>query len=269
MAAWYTYQVAANLSEPECSNRDDAQSAQPVKVRSIVLDYLELAYIPLALGVVATGLTWVVWFLTTEPCTPELVKATGCSLSSLGRYINLDVFNKMVVHGGIAGGFGGIGSYVMITRERQRADAAERRALEERQAREQERQAREEERQAREQERRLGRRSARRPGRGAPGQGAGAPGQRESRTTSRDRTPASRRGQARSGRGERLVHQEAGRTGGPEPQRQPRQLRIKLTFHPATCPDSGSPGQHGRGLLIFRALWRSLRYRMLTVTRLE
>ena len=74
-------------------------------------------------------------------------------MSSLGRYINLDVFNKMVVHGGIAGGFGGIGSYVMITRERQRADAAERRALEERQAREQERQAREQERQAREQER--------------------------------------------------------------------------------------------------------------------
>ncbi len=57
-------------------------------------------------------------------------------MSSLGRYINLDVFNKMMVHGGIAGGFGGIGSYVMITRERQRADAAEQRLFEALQARE-------------------------------------------------------------------------------------------------------------------------------------
>ncbi len=149
----YTYRVATSLSDPECSKRDDARSALPAKRTSFVLDYLELAFLPLALGGVVAGLTWVVWFLTVEPCTPELAKTTGCSLSSLGKYINLDLFNKMVVDGGVAGGFGGIGSYVMITRERHRADAAEQRALEERQARETERQAREEERQAWEEER--------------------------------------------------------------------------------------------------------------------
>ena len=128
-------QVIASLSKPDGSKQQDVQSTPPVKKQSFVRDYLELACVPLAFAVLIAGITWAVWFLTSAACTPELAKTTGCGLSGLGKYMNLDLFNKMVVHGGIAGGFGSIGSYVVITRERQRADAAELRATEERNAR--------------------------------------------------------------------------------------------------------------------------------------
>ena len=146
--------MATSLSNPESPQEDGEQSAPPVKKRSFVLDYLELGIIPFALGGIAASVTWVLWWFTTEPCTPELAKATGCSLSSLGRYINLDLFNKMVVHGGIVGGFGGIGSYVVFTRERQAREAAEQRAARAEQRAARAEQRAEEERQRADEERR-------------------------------------------------------------------------------------------------------------------
>lgn len=117
------------------------------RARAFVADVWEMAWLPLAFALAASGLTWTVWNFTTEPCTAELAKTTNCSLSSWARFISLDLLNKMFAHGAIAGGTGGIWNYAMLRRERQRAELAEQRAEEERQRREEERQRWEEERQ--------------------------------------------------------------------------------------------------------------------------
>ena len=101
--------------------------------QGFLADFWELVRLPLALAVVAVGLTWIVWDKTTEPCTVKVIN--GCRSSGWGGYIDVDLLNKMFTHGGVAGGFGGIGSYVMITRERRAREAAEQRANDERQAR--------------------------------------------------------------------------------------------------------------------------------------
>lgn len=123
------------------------------RARALVADVWELAWLPLALALAASGLTWTVWNFTTEPCTAELAKTTNCSLSGWARFINLDLLNKMFAHGAIAGGTGGVWSYVMLRRERQRAELAEQRAEEERQRADEERQRRDEERQRWDEER--------------------------------------------------------------------------------------------------------------------
>ena len=109
------------------SEEDGEQGASPVKQRSVRADFFELIWLPALLAFAAIILTWLVWHFTTEPCTPELAKTTGCRLSGLGRYINLDLFNKMMIHGGIGFGAGGIERYIMIKAlERQLAQANDR-----------------------------------------------------------------------------------------------------------------------------------------------
>ena len=112
----------------------------PVNKQSYIADFWELAWLPLAFALIAAFVTWAVWFLTTEPCIATLAKTTGCSLSAWARFINLELLNKIFVHGAIAGGAGGLGNYIMLRRERERADAAERRLNDERKAAAEERQ---------------------------------------------------------------------------------------------------------------------------------
>ena len=102
-------------------------------IGAYLADIWELTWLPLALAIAAAGVTWTVWNFTAVPCTPELADDAKCSLSTWAKYINLDLLNKMFTHGAIAGGTGGIWNYVMIRRERQRADEAEKRADEARQ----------------------------------------------------------------------------------------------------------------------------------------
>ena len=116
-------------------------------IGAYLADIWELTWLPLALASVAAGVTWTVWNFTTVPCTPELADAAKCSLSSWAKFISLDLLNKMFTHGAIAGGTGGVWNYVMLRRERQRADEAERRLEEERQRAAEERQQAAEERQ--------------------------------------------------------------------------------------------------------------------------
>ena len=131
-----------------------SESSSP-GIRAYLTDIWGLTWLPLALALIAAGLTWMVWNFTTDPCTPELARDAKCSLSSWARYINLDLLNKMFTHGAIAGGTGGVWNYVMIRRERQRADEAERRAeLAERRL-EEERRRLEEERRRADEDRRL------------------------------------------------------------------------------------------------------------------
>ena len=116
-------------------------------IGAYLADIWELTWLPLALAIVAAGITWTVWNFTAVPCTPELANDAKCSLSTWAKFINLDLLNKMFTHGAIAGGTGGIWNYVMIRRERQRADEAERRADEAERRADEERQRADEARQ--------------------------------------------------------------------------------------------------------------------------
>jgi len=100
-------------------------------------------------GGVAFGISWAIWYGTTEPCTEELAEKNNCSLSTLARYVNLDTLTKMFANAAIAGGAGTVWSYIMFTRERREREALQRRLDDmQRQADVERRQASEERRQA-------------------------------------------------------------------------------------------------------------------------
>ena len=114
------------MSKTENARATDPNQESNGGEQGFLADIWELARFPLALAILAIAVTWVVWFNTTEPCTDTMT--AGCRSPGWGKHINLDLLNKMFAHGGIAGGFGGIGSYAMFTRERRAREAAERRA---------------------------------------------------------------------------------------------------------------------------------------------
>ncbi len=100
-------------------------------------------------GGIAFGISWAIWYGTTEPCTEGLAEKDNCSLSTLARYVNLDTLTKMFANAAIAGGAGTVWSYIMFTRERREREALQRRLDDmQRQADEERRQASEERRQA-------------------------------------------------------------------------------------------------------------------------
>ena len=96
---------------------------------SLWAEIWEIARIPAILALLAIGVTWAVWYYTTEPGQLESARPAGCDLwGSPEKCISLNVLNKMFTHGAIAGGTGGIYFYVMLRREREARQAAERRA---------------------------------------------------------------------------------------------------------------------------------------------
>ena len=95
-------------------------------------DLWEILRLPVLFALAAIAGTWVVWYLTSTSCTMELAQATGCNPSSIASYINLDVLNKMMTHAVIAGGGGGIWSYVMTTRQRKAIEHLAKQLAEER-----------------------------------------------------------------------------------------------------------------------------------------
>ena len=120
----------------------------PGSNRLTLRDLWEILSLPVLFGLVAIAVTWLVWYFTNAPCTQELAQTGGCHPSQAGRYISLEVLNKMVTHAAIAAGAGGLWSYAVITRERRAREAAERQLAAERaQAAEERRMAAEERRQ--------------------------------------------------------------------------------------------------------------------------
>ena len=114
----------------------------------------EIVWIPALLALLAIGVTWAVWYYTTEPGEPDK-KPAGCSLwDKPEECISLNALNKMFAHGAIAGGTGGVYFYIMLRRERLAREAAERRAEEERQRADEERRRADEERRRADEERR-------------------------------------------------------------------------------------------------------------------
>ena len=127
--------------------------------RRTVRDIIEVVWLPALLALITAASTWLIWYYTHIACTPEVAALTGCNPSTIARYINVDVFGRMLTYGGLVGGIGGFWRYDMIKRERAARIAAQNEAVELRKQLHEERvknaAIREEQRQRREEEQRL------------------------------------------------------------------------------------------------------------------
>ncbi len=121
-------------------------------------DVWELARLPALFAVLTAAITWLIWYYTNTPCTPELAARTDCNPAEIAKYINVDVFGRIVTYSAITAAAGGVWNYNMFTRmraqiaaEKQRADAAVQQLTEQRwQVEEERRQVEEQRRQERE-----------------------------------------------------------------------------------------------------------------------
>lgn len=103
---------------------------RPADDRLTISDLWEITRLPIFLATLAIALTWLVWYLTTVPCIPELANIIGCNPGRIARYINLEVLGNLFTHATLAAGSGGFWSYLMITKERRARQAAEMRLAE-------------------------------------------------------------------------------------------------------------------------------------------
>ncbi len=104
----------------------------PNDSRITIRDLWEIISLPLLLSGAVVAATWLVWYFTKAPCSPELANIIGCNPGQIARYINLEVLSKILTHAAIAAGGGGIWSYIMITRERKARETAEKNLAQER-----------------------------------------------------------------------------------------------------------------------------------------
>ena len=94
---------------------------------------------PVALGVSAAALLWVVWYFTKTPCTMESARVEPCNSGVVASFINHQILAQCILLGiAVAAAKGGY-NQIMLNRERKRtederrrADAAEARLEEER-----------------------------------------------------------------------------------------------------------------------------------------
>lgn len=121
-------------------------SPDPYGARPSPRDIYELLRLPALLAVVTAATTWLIWYYTSISCTVEQASLTGCNPATIARYINVDVFGRMLTYSAITGAAGGVWNYDMFTKmraviaaERSRADDAEKQLAEYRQRAEEER----------------------------------------------------------------------------------------------------------------------------------
>ena len=139
------------MDQSGSEGRDDLVKSDvpPSDEKSFLGELWEFIRLPVLFAAIAFGISWAIWYGTTEPCTEALAEKNNCSLSTLARYVNLDALTKMFANAAIAGGAGTVWSYIMFTRERREREALQRRLNDmQRQADEERRQADEERRQA-------------------------------------------------------------------------------------------------------------------------
>ena len=109
-------------------------------------DFREIATLPIAAGLAALAVTWMIWYFTGNRCSEELAAATGCNASAVAAFINPAMLKDILTNSAIAATGGGVWSYIMISRERRAREAAEQALIQERRQAEEERQRAEEER---------------------------------------------------------------------------------------------------------------------------
>ena len=105
-----------------------------------LFDLAEILWLPLLIGTVGAGLTWVIWYYTSVPCTPEAAASFLCNPARIARYIDVEIWTRCVTLGTLTGGLiGGGVNYAMFSRERAARIAAETIAAEERKRADEER----------------------------------------------------------------------------------------------------------------------------------
>ena len=110
-------------------------------------DIWEVAHRPALFAIITAAAAWLIWYYTNTPCTLELAERTTCNPAVIARYINVDIYGRMLTYAAITAAAGGVWNYNMFTKmraaiatekqradtERQRADAAQQRAAAEQQ----------------------------------------------------------------------------------------------------------------------------------------
>ena len=108
----------------------DSTMLAPAAEPSSVADVVEVAWLPAAPALITAAATWIVWYYTHTVCTFEVSALTGCNVGSVAKFINVDVFGRMLTYGGLVGGIGGFWRYDMIKKERAARIAAQMQAAE-------------------------------------------------------------------------------------------------------------------------------------------
>ena len=99
-----------------------------------------MARLPALFAVVTAAIAWVIWYYTNTVCTAELAAIIGCNPAMIARYIDIDIFGRMLTYSAITAAAGGVWNYSMFTKmraviaaETKRANEAEQRLAEYRQ----------------------------------------------------------------------------------------------------------------------------------------
>ena len=112
--------MATNHSEPPARHPDAGPTLG---------DVIELVWLP-ALGALATAaITWLIWYYTNAACTAEQAQSMCCNPAPIARYIDVEIFGRMLTYGAIVAGGLGFWRYDVIKRERAARIAAENRAI--------------------------------------------------------------------------------------------------------------------------------------------
>ena len=105
-----------------------------------IRDIWEAGRAPGLFAIVTAAITWVIWYYTNTPCTAELSASIGCNPATIARYIDVDIFGRMLTYSAITAAAGGVWNYNMFTKmraviaaETKRANEAEQRLAEYRQ----------------------------------------------------------------------------------------------------------------------------------------
>ena len=83
---------------------------------------------PVLLGAALAGLTWLVWYFTNVPCTADNASKGSCNPGVVAGFINVDIMSRCTAAWlGATTLTGGINA-IMLSRERERTEEANRRA---------------------------------------------------------------------------------------------------------------------------------------------
>ncbi len=93
-------------------------------------DVVEILRMPLLSAVATAAVTWLIWYYTSTPCTSEVARLTGCNPAAISRYIDVEIFGRMLTYSVLVGGIGGLWKYDMIRKERAARIAAQNQLVE-------------------------------------------------------------------------------------------------------------------------------------------
>ena len=100
---------------------------------SIIRAAAEILWLPLLIASLTAAVTWLIWYYTGVPCTPESAVLHHCNPARIAHYINVEIFARCVTLGSLTGTLiGGGVNYIVISRERAARIAAETMLVEER-----------------------------------------------------------------------------------------------------------------------------------------